>query len=114
MGRAALEKVKDLGVGRKLVGVEIGGPSLGSFNDGYMIDYFDVFDQGANIGYVSSACYSPRLEKNIGYAMVPIDYIEYGTELEIQTPTGLHPAVVVQRPFIDPKKEIPKASLRTA
>ncbi len=113
MGRAALEKVKDLGVGRKLVGVEIGGPSLGSFNDGSMIDYFDVFDQGSNIGYVSSACYSPRLEKNIGYAMVPIDYIEYGTALEIQTPAGLQPAVVVQRPFIDPKKEIPKASLRT-
>ena len=113
MGRAALEKVKDLGVGRKLVGVEIGGPSLGSFNDGSMIDYFDVLDQGSHIGYVSSACYSPRLEKNIGYAMVPIDYIEYGTALEIQTPTGLQPAVVVQRPFIDPNKEIPKASLRT-
>lgn len=114
MGRAALEKIKAQGVGRKLVGVEIGGPQLGSFNDGSMIDYFDVFDQGANIGYVSSACYSPRLERNIGYAMVPIDYIEYGTELEVQTPTGLHPSVVVQRPFVDPNKEIPKASLRTA
>jgi glycine cleavage system aminomethyltransferase T len=113
MGRAALEKIKSKGIGRKLVGVEIGGPRMGAFNDGSMIDYFDVLDQGSRIGYVSSACYSPRIEKNIGYAMVPVDYVEYGTKLSIQTPTGLHQGVVVQRPFVDPNKEIPKASLRT-
>jgi glycine cleavage system aminomethyltransferase T len=113
MGRAALEKIKSKGIGRKLVGVEIGGPRMGAFNDGSMIDYFDVLDQGSRIGYVSSACYSPRIEKNIGYAMVPVDDVEYGTKLSIQTPTGLHQGVVVQRPFVDPNKEIPKASLRT-
>lgn len=113
MGRAALERIKSQGIGRKLVGIEIGGPKMGAFNDGFMIDYFAVLDQGSKIGYVSSACYSPRIQKNIGYAMVPIDYIEYGTALEISTPTGVHPATVVQRPFVDPQKEIPKASLRT-
>lgn len=114
MGRAALERIKSHGVGRKLVGVEIGGPNLGAFNDGSMIDYFAALDGGSRIGHVSSACYSPRLERNIGYAMVPVDYVEYGTELTVETPAGRHPAVVVRRPFIDPDKEIPKASLRGA
>jgi aminomethyltransferase len=57
---------------------------------------------------VTSACYSPRLEKNIGYAMVPIELAEFGTELEVEAPTGRQSAVVVRRPFIDPEKETPK------
>jgi aminomethyltransferase len=58
---------------------------------------------------VTSACYSPRLQKNIGYAMVPIEHAELGTELEVVTPpSGRVPAVVVRKPFVDPEKEIPK------
>ena len=40
--------------------------------DGTMIDVFPVNLNGGRIGEITSACYSPRLEKNIGYAMVPI------------------------------------------
>ena len=115
IGKDALRKIKERGVSRKLVGVEIDGENLGSYNDGSMMDYFPVYGKdgsGRQIGYVSSACYSPRLEKNIGYAMVPIDHVGYGTELEIETHYGRRAAAVVQRPFVDPKKQIPKALLR--
>ena len=88
IGKEALKRIKAEGVSRKLVGVEIGGPGLGSYNDGSMIDYFPVFKDGKQVGQVTSACYSPRLEKNIGYAMVPIELAEFGTELEVETPSG--------------------------
>jgi aminomethyltransferase len=73
-----------------------------------MIDYFPVFQNGAQVGQVTSACYSPRLEKNIGYAMLPIALTEFGTELEVETPHGRQSAVVVRKPFIDPQKDTPK------
>jgi aminomethyltransferase len=76
-----------------------------------MIDFFPVYSSGDRIGKVTSACYSPRLEKNIGYAMVPIEHAELGTELEVEVPSGKTSAVVVERPFIDPKKEVPKQEL---
>jgi aminomethyltransferase len=63
---------------------------------------------------VTSACYSPRLEKNIGYAMVPIEFAELGTELAVETPVERTSAVVVEKPFIDPRKEIPKQDLAAA
>jgi glycine cleavage system aminomethyltransferase T len=62
---------------------------------------------------VTSACYSPRLEKNIGYAMLPLELTEIGTELEVETPNERTSAVVVLKPFVDPKKEIPKQTLTT-
>jgi aminomethyltransferase len=79
-----------------------------------MMDFFPVYADGKNVGRVTSACFSPRLEKNIGYAMVPIEYTELGTELEVETPAERTSAVVVRRPFIDPEKEIPKQDLATA
>ena len=88
MGKEALKRIKAEGVSRKLVGVEIGGPGLGSYNDSSMIDYFQVSKDGKPVGQVTSACYSPRLEKNIGYAMLPIELTEFGTELEVETPSG--------------------------
>jgi glycine cleavage system aminomethyltransferase T len=108
IGKEALKRIKAEGVSRKLVGVEISGPGLGNYNDGSMIDYFPVLKDGSQVGQITSACYSPRLEKNIGYAMIPIELAEFGTELEVEAPTGRQSAVVVRKPFIDPAKETPK------
>src|SRR5438876_6087108 len=114
VGKEALRRIKQEGISRKLVGVEIGGAGLGSYNDGSMIDFFPVYVGGESIGNVTSACFSPRLEENIGYAMVPIEYAEVGTELEVETPAERTPAGVVRRPFIDPEKGIPKQDLAAA
>jgi glycine cleavage system aminomethyltransferase T len=108
IGKEALAKIKAEGPKRKLVGVEIGGDNVGSYNDGAMIDVFPVHKDGGVVGRITSACWSPRLEKNIGYAMVPVEHSELGTELEVERPEGTVEATVVEKPFIDPKKETPK------
>jgi len=113
IGKAALRRIKDEGVSRRLVGVEIGGERLGTYNDGSMIEAFDVLDRdGAGVvGQVTSACWSPRLDRNIGLAMVPVGLSELGTEVVLGTPAGRVPAVVVPKPFVDPTKEVPKQRL---
>jgi glycine cleavage system aminomethyltransferase T len=108
VGKEALKRIKAEGPKRKLVGVEIEGPSLGTYIDNEMIDAFPAFDGGERIGSVTSACHSPRLEKNIGFAMLPIEHAEMGTRLQVETPHGRMDAFTVPKPFIDPKKEIPK------
>lgn len=104
IGKEALARIKKEGVRRKLVGVEIAGERL-EMN----MTRWPVRSNGDVIGAITSAVYSPRLEKNIGYAMVPIEHAEKGTRLVAEVPGGERPVTVVQKPFIDPGKEIPKS-----
>jgi len=104
LGREALRRVRAEGVKRRLVGVEIEGAPI-EFN----MTRWPVRIESENIGQVTSAIYSPRLQKNIGYAMVPVEYAALGTEFEVETPGGAARAVVVPMPFVDPGKTIPKS-----
>ena len=104
IGREALQRVKVEGVKRKLAGVEIDGPRI-EFN----ATKWPVAQDGSRIGQVTSAIYSPRLEKNLGYAMVPVEYAALGTQLTVSIPeAGDRSATVVRKPFVDPDKDIPK------
>ena len=103
IGKEALVKLKDDGPKRKLAGIELDGRPI-EFN----MTKWAVRVRGRQIGRVTSAIYSPRLKKNIGYAMVPIEYADVGTECEVLHPSGPRRATVVKKPFIDPGKEIPK------
>jgi len=105
IGKEALKKIKAEGVKRKLVGVEIDGERL-DLN----VTRWPVTRDGAQLGNVTSAVYSPRLKENIGYAWVPIEHAGVGTNLTITLPNGdERSATVVPKPFVDPKKEIPKS-----
>jgi aminomethyltransferase len=104
LGREALRRVRAEGVKRRLVGVEIAGAPI-EFN----MTRWPVRKGGQTVGQVTSAIYSPRLEKNIGYAMVPVAHAALGTELEVGTPAGAARALVVPMPFVDPGKTIPKS-----
>jgi glycine cleavage system aminomethyltransferase T len=103
IGQGALREIARRGVDRKLVGLEIGGPRI-EFNT----TKWPVHEKGSPVGRVTSAIWSPRLGKNIGYAMVPIRLAARGTTLQVVHPDGERAATVVPMPFIDPKKEIPK------
>jgi len=104
VGRDALRAIKARGVAKKLVGVEIAGDPI-EFN----LTKWRVLTQGAPVGHITSAIHSPRLKKNIGYAMVPLALAKPGTTLTVAVPAGGdRSATVVPMPFIDPKKEIPK------
>jgi glycine cleavage system aminomethyltransferase T len=103
-GKEALRRIKREGVSRKVVGVDIGGPRL-EMN----ATKWPVRADGKAIGSVTSAIYSPRLEKNIGFAWVPVALSELGSWVVVQTPDGDRDATVVAMPFVDPGKQIPKS-----
>ncbi len=104
IGKKALRRIEAEGAKRTLVGIEIAGERL----DLNMTVWVAKLD-GEQIGSVTSAVYSPRLKKNIGYAMVPTEQADLGTTFTIETPVGDAQATVVPKPFVDPKKEVPKA-----
>ena len=104
IGREALRRIKADGVSRRLAGVEIAGEAI-EFN----ATKWPVTAGSRTVGYVTSAVYSPRLKKNIGYAMVPLTYAAPGSRLGVAIPGGgERAATVVPMPFIDARKEIPK------
>ena len=105
IGKEALKRIRADGIKRKLVGVEIESLPV-EFN----MTRWTVSREGVRVGCVTSAIYSPRLEKNIGYAMLPIEHAELGTRLTVAVPeSGDRTARVVRKPFMDPHKEIPKS-----
>jgi aminomethyltransferase len=105
IGKQALKRIQAEGVKRKLVGIENHGEPLA----GWIEDYWPVFKDGQHIGRVSAAVHSPRLERNIGYAMVPVGHSRLGTTLTVSAPWGDLAATVVRKPFVDPKKDVPKS-----
>ena len=104
IGREALARIRREGVTRKLVGIEIAGDPL-DLNP----EKWPVRAGAEVIGRVTSAVWSPRLRKNIGYAMVPVTHAAPGGTLAVELPGAeTRPATVVSVPFVDPTKEIPK------
>lgn len=61
------------------------------------------------VGKLTSASHSFRLNRNIGYAWVPIELSAPGNQLELESPDGPVPAVTAALPFVDPREEIPKS-----
>jgi glycine cleavage system aminomethyltransferase T len=92
-----------VGVSRRIVGVELDGERLPQLN----FTKWPVERDGERVGKVTSAIYSPRLEKNIGYAWVPADRAEPGERFDVSSEWGDRAATVVPMPFVDPEKTIP-------
>ena len=105
VSREALTRIAAEGVTKKLVGVKIDGPPLPM----WLEDFWPVTKEGAVVGRLTSASYSPRLDMNMGYAWVPIGLAAEGTELQIESPTDAVMATVAAVPFLDPKKDVPKS-----
>ena len=102
ISKTALTKIKKEGITQKQVGLEISGePFIGSNDEKWAIT---VNDQ--QVGMVTSAIYSPRLEKNIALALVAIDHADLGTDVMIVMPGETRGATIVEKPFFDPKKTI--------
>ena len=110
VGKAALKRIRDAGVTRRQVGLVIDGAALPGPNT----RFWELRGQDEVIGNVTSAVYSPRLEKNIALAMVTVGHDALGTQLEVALPDGVRLATVVEKPFYDPKKKITAAAVATA
>jgi len=109
IGKEALERIRREGVKRKLVGVEIDGDEL-TFDP---IGFWPASSGGTEVGKVTDAVWSPRLEKNIGYVWVPIELSQPGNRLDIESERGHLTGTTAAIPFVDPKKEVPAAAFRS-
>ena len=103
IGREALRKIKNEGDIRRLVGIEIEGEPI-SHNE----SFWPVLENGERTGHVSRCVWSPRLERNIGFANVPAELTAIGTHLTLGIPDGEARATVVQAPWFKAEKELPK------
>ena len=107
-GKSELARIAERGVDRKLVGIEIDGDPM--TDEGALNDFWAVHAPGGDrIGRVTGAAWSPRLERNIGYAWVPSSHMTLGTQLEVAAPAGMRSSRTAALPFVDPRKEIPKS-----
>ncbi|HVT44794.1 MAG TPA: glycine cleavage system aminomethyltransferase GcvT [Thermoanaerobaculia bacterium] len=91
-GRDVLQREKDEGVRRKLVGFEM--VDRGIARHGY-----PVVDGGEEIGVVTSGTHSPTLKRAIGLAYLPPDKSAAGTEITILIRGKEVRARVVPTPF---------------
>lgn len=105
IGKAALQRIKDQGPARQQIGLIIDCEPLTGPNTTFWAINMD----GETIGKVTSAVYSPRLERNIALAMVATEHANIGAEVEVVTKSGPVRATIVERPFYDPKKKIAAA-----
>jgi glycine cleavage system aminomethyltransferase T len=101
VGKAALQRIRSAGAVRRLVGVNLDGPDLGAFADVNMCGGLPVLRNGAEVGTLTSACRSPRLQRNIGYVLVGVEHAALGTGLSVPHPVhGRLEAVVVEKPHL--------------
>ncbi|HEY7667938.1 MAG TPA: glycine cleavage T C-terminal barrel domain-containing protein [Actinomycetota bacterium] len=100
---AALKRIRDAGVSRRINGVEIDGDPFPALNN----VKWPVTIDGARVGKVTSAIHSPRLGKNIGYAWLPAEQSTEGRTVTVETEWGTRTGTVVPMPFVDPEKTIP-------
>jgi glycine cleavage system aminomethyltransferase T len=102
---AALKRIQAEGVQRRLVGVELDGAPFPALNSVKWPAY--RAGGGESIGKVTSAIYSPRLKKNIGYCWVPTDLAKDGSKVRVESEFGPRTGTVAPMPFVDPDKRIP-------
>lgn len=93
IGREALRKQKEEGIQRKLMGFVVEGKMIPRH-------HYPILKNGTEIGHVTSGCYSPILEKNIGLGYVNIQYAHVGEEIEISARGRTAPAKIVKTPFV--------------
>ena len=102
IGKKALQKIHEEGVKRIQVGLEISGDPL----QGPNTIFWPIQIDGKKIGKVTSAVYSPRLEKNIALAMIDVADNKLGQSVNVVIDENIRNGVIVEKPFFDPKKTL--------
>ena len=102
IGKNALKRIKQKGIKRKQIGLEIDCSPLKGPNT----TFWPIEVNGKRIGKITSAIYSPRLKKNIALAIIDIDYANFDNKFKVITNQGKFNCKMVEKPFYDPKKKI--------
>lgn len=106
IGKEALTKIKQEGVRRRQIGLVIECPML----QGPNTIFWPIEVDSKMVGKVTSAVYSPRLEKNIALAMIDSEHSHIGQNVKVHIDGDVYEATICETPFFDPKKQITKAS----
>ena len=102
IGKEALKKIKQEGIRRKQVGLELDCEPLKGPNT----TFWSILKDDRKIGKITSAVYSPRLKKNIALAMIEINQSKVGNKFKAKTNDADINCTIVEKPFYDPKKKI--------
>ena len=102
IGKEALKRIKHEGIKRIQIGLELDCPPL----EGPNTKFWPIIKDRKKIGKVTSAVYSPRLEKNIALAIVNIYNSQIGNSLKVFIDDKEINSKVIKKPFYDPKKKI--------
>ena len=105
IGKNALIKIKNDGIKRKQVGLRLDNKRM----DGPNTRFWFLMQDNKKVGKITSAVYSPRLEQNIALAIVDIDYSNLNQKLIVNDGNSEFNAVVVNKPFYDPNKNLTKS-----
>ncbi len=92
IGKGPISEVKEKGIGRKLVAIELGDKA-------FPRQHYQIHRDGKQVGEVTSGTFSPSLAKGIGLGYVPIEYSKIGTELDIIIRGKPNKGIVVKPPF---------------
>ncbi len=92
IGRAALLKQKENGLKRKLVGIEM-------IDKGIPRHGYKILKNGIEIGEVTTGTQSPLTKRNIGLALINVEFATVGTELEIEIRNKKLKVLTVETPF---------------
>ncbi len=102
IGKEALKKIKQEGIKRKQVGLELECKPLKGPNT----TFWSIYKNNIKVGKITSAVYSPRLKKNIALAMIAIEHSKIGGKFKVKTNENEFNCTIVEKPFYDPKKKI--------
>ena len=102
IGKEALKKINAEGPHRKLIGVEIDGDPFPEGNDAF----WTITKDAEKVGHVTRCMYSPRLQRNIGWANVSVGCSSIGTELTLITAYGERQATVCEAPWFPAQTKI--------
>jgi len=105
IGKEALIKINKHGIQRKQVGLYLDNERMERPNT----RFWNLMYNKKIVGRITSAVYSPRLEKNIALAIVDINYSNLNQKLIVNDGNSEFNAVVVNKPFYDPNKNLTKS-----
>ena len=105
IGKSALIKIKNEGIQRKQVGLYLDNNRMNGPNTRFWNLKYD----NKVVGKITSAVYSPRLKQNIALAIVDIDYSNLNQKLIVNDGNSEFSAIVVNKPFYDPNKNLTKS-----
>jgi aminomethyltransferase len=93
IGRAALLKIKEEGLKRKLIGFTLTEKAVARHG-------YPLAANGSTVGHVTSGTFSPSLERAIGMGYVTVEYAEVGGRVNVVIRGKEVPASIVKVPFV--------------